>query len=120
MHIDAEERAFVPLSFQKGQRVWRCLSIICVRAGKFVGCEGFLPEFPQIPRKVIVQLLPTNFLQDISRPLFGVTSKKDLHVFFCKSWASFLHGFSGILRRFLAIKTFGGELADLGSNELLK
>jgi len=94
--------------FKRGQRGWRCLFIIGVRAGKFLGCEGFLPKFSQIPRKVFMQLLPTDFLPEISRPLFGVTSKKGVHVYICKSWASFLPGFSGILRRFSANHNFLG------------
>ena len=105
-----------PFVLSKGaQRGWTCLFIIGVVAAKFLECEGFFPEFPQIPRKVFVQLLPTNFLPERSRPLFGVTSKK---VFMCfwTSWAPFLPGFSGILRRFSANQNFWGWACNTTSN----
>jgi len=68
---------------------------------------------PNLPEKLFVQLLPAIFPpQRSSRPFFGVTSKKGLHVFFCKPWAPFfevkqrlvpfLPGFLGILPRFSA------------------
>jgi len=108
MHVDAEKWEHLSLCpFKRGQRGWKCLFIVGVGAGKFLGCEGFLPEFPQIPRNVFVQLLPSNFVPERSRPL-GVTSNKSLHVFFCKAWAPFLPGFSGLLRRFLANQNFWG------------
>jgi len=38
--------------------------------------------------------------------LFGVTSKKGLHMFLCKRWALFLPGFSGLLPRFSPNQNF--------------
>jgi len=63
-----------------------------------------------LPEKFFVQLLPTNFLPPRSRrPLFGVISKKGLHVFLCKLWATlfevkqrrapFLPGFSWLFAK---------------------
>ena len=83
--------AFPPLSFQKGwQRGRRCLFIKGVGTGTYWGCdflpEGFLPACPQTcPKSYICATLPAIFLpQRSSTPFLGVTSEKDLHVFFCK------------------------------------
>jgi len=75
--------------------------------------------FPNLPKKLFVQLLPAIFLpQRSSRSFFGVTFKIGLHMFFCEPWApfyeikqcwvQFLPGFSGILPRFSAIQNFWG------------
>ena len=40
----------------------RCLFIISVGAGKFLGCEGFCRISQNLPETFFVQLLPTNFL----------------------------------------------------------
>ena len=97
---------------------------IGVRAGKFLGCQGFLPNFPKLARKV----LPTDFPPQKSwRPVFDVTSKKGLHLFsanvgryFLKSnnvWCysrpncqGFCPDFQGFCSDFRQIKTFGGAL----------
>jgi len=82
MHRDAGEwrhgEGISPTALSnEGQRGRWCLFIIGVGAGKFLGCEGFFPNFPKIARKVFVQLLPTNFLpQDHDDLFFGVTSRK--------------------------------------------
>ena len=50
--------------------------------------KDFFPNFPKLARNIFVRL----FLQIISHkdPLFGMTSKNGLHVFFCKRWVPFL------------------------------
>jgi len=56
----------------------------------FRGAKDFSRISPNLPEKVFVQLLPTNFLQQRSiRSVFGLTSRTGLHVFFCKPWAPF-------------------------------
>ena len=65
------------------QRGRRCLFIISVGAGKILGCEGFCPNFPKLPRKVSVQLLPTNILPQRSLTPFLVWLPKK--VFMCSS-----------------------------------
>jgi len=73
--------AIIPLSFQKRSNR-RC------RSRKiFGGAKDFRPNLPKLPRKVFVQLCLQIFSR--KRPFFGVTSKKGLHVFFCKPWAPF-------------------------------
>ena len=82
----------------------------------FWGAKDFCPNLPKLARKVFMWLLPTDFLPQRSwRPCFGVTSKKGLHVFFCKCWppflyfevkqrwAPFLSGFPRIFPRFSGI-----------------
>ena len=77
----------------------------------FGGAKDYCPNFPKLAQKFFVRLLLTNFLPETtSRPVFDVTPKKVLIVFFCKRWAPFfevkqrwgpfLPGFSGILPRF--------------------
>jgi len=70
---------------------------------------------PKLPEKFFVQLLPTKFLPQRSlKTFFGVTSKKGLHVFFCKPWAPFFEVkqlLAAFLPRILANQTFGGALA---------
>jgi len=57
----------------------------------FGGAKNFGPNFTKLAQKVVVRLLPTNFLPQKSwRPFFGVTSKKGLPLFFYKRWALFL------------------------------
>ena len=96
--------------------------IIGLGAGKFLGCEGFCPDFPKRARKGFVQLLPKNLLPQRSRrPLFGVTFKKGLMCFYASSERHFLKSnnvgrhfyadFQGICQDFQQIKTFGGALA---------
>jgi len=118
-----------PSTFQKGGQ--RCLFIKGVEAGTFWGCDfcpkDFCPHIPKLARKVICAILPAIFLpQRSSRPFFGVTSKKGLHVFFCKPRAPFfevkqrlvpfLPGFSGILPRFSANQNFWGCACTPTSN----
>jgi len=93
------------------------VSTIGVGAGKLLGVRKiFARIFSNLPEKVWATL-PTNFFPQRSwRSFFGMTSKKVLHVFFCKrwapfyeikqGWAPFLPGFSEILPRFL--RTFPG------------
>jgi len=77
MHRDAREwRRGEGISLsalsKEGQRGRRCLFIIGVGTGKFLGCEGFFPNFPKLAQKVFVQLLPTNFLPQNHENLFFV------------------------------------------------
>jgi len=89
------------------------------RSKHILGVQFFARISPNFPEKLFVQLLPAIVLPQRSRrPFFGVTSKKGLHVFFCKPWAPFfeikqrwvpfLPGFSGILPRFSANQNFWG------------
>jgi len=53
---------------KKGQRGQRCLFITGVGAGKFLGCEGFCPNFPKLARKVFwatfaYKFSPTNIMK---------------------------------------------------------
>jgi len=65
------------------------VSTVGVGAGKFWGCEGFLPEFSQTCPKSFGRLCLQIFPSKIKKPFFGMTSKNGLHVFFCKRWAPF-------------------------------
>jgi len=63
------------------------ISIIGVGAGKFLGVRRILPNYPKLSRNVFVPLLPTDFLPQRTRiPVFGVTPRKVLIVFFCERW----------------------------------
>ena len=78
-------RAFPPLPFQKsGNGSGGAFSSYRCRNRQIFGVRRILPEFPRnFPEKFFVQLLATSILPQRSRkpPLFGVTSKKGLHVF---------------------------------------
>ena len=99
-------RHFIPLSFQKGATKvevpfhHRCTS------RQIFGVRKILPKFPQIPKEVFVQLLPTNFLPEI-KTSFRCNLQKG-HVFLGKSLALFLPGFSRILHRLSANQNFWG------------
>jgi len=80
----------------------------------FGDAKDFCRDFSILARKVFLWLLPINFLLQRSwRPSLGITSKKGLHVFFCKRWAlcleikqhwvPFFPGFSYILHKFPGI-----------------
>jgi len=75
-----------PLFFQKGSNRGGGAFHHRFRSRQIFGvAKDFFPNFPNLPEKVFVQLLPTNSLSQ--RSLFvGVTSKKGLHVFLCKHW----------------------------------
>jgi len=107
-------------------RIINCLSNIGVGSGEF-GCEGFLSVIPKLAQKVIVRLLPTNFLLQISWRSFLVwPRKKGLRVFFCflqtlgaifarifrvlPRFSRILPRFSRICPDFRQIKTFLGVL----------
>jgi len=92
--------------------------------------KGFCPNFPKLPRNDFYAIFDYTFSPTkIMTTVFGVTSKKGLHVFFCKPWASFfevkqrsapfLRGCSGMLPNFQKIKTFGGALAPPPPTPLL-
>jgi len=74
-------------------------------ASKFFGdAKDFCPNFPKLARKIVLQLLPTNFLPQRSwRPIFGVTSKKMVFICFCANGRHFCPDFQGILPRFSMI-----------------
>jgi len=60
MHRDAGKwrhgEGIVPSALSKEwQRERKCLFIIGVGAGKFLGCEGFFPNFPKLARKVFCE-----------------------------------------------------------------
>ena len=89
-------------------------STIGVGAGKFLGVRKiFARIFPNLPERFWATLLTNFFPKDHEDLFFGMTSKKGLHVFFCKrwapfyeikqGWAPFLPGFSEILPRFSRI-----------------
>ena len=81
----------------------------CSSSQIFWGPKNLFPNFPK-HAQFFVQLLPTKFLPQRSlRRFFGVTSKKDLHVFFCKPWAPFFEQLLlAFLPRFSANQTFCG------------
>jgi len=125
MHRDAGRwrhgGAFISLSFQKGSNGRRrCLFIIGLGAWEFlVWRRVFAQISPNFHEKFFVQLLSINYLPRRSWwGLFGVTSKKGLHVIFCKpwapcfevkqGWAPFSRGFSGMFPRFSANQNFWG------------
>jgi len=118
--------AFPPLSFQKGgQRGRTYLFSKGVGTGTFWGCDfcpkDIFPHVAKLAQKVICATLPAIFLPQRSRLFFGVTSKKGLHVFFCKPWTLFFEvkqrwvpffpDFQGFCPDFQQIKTFAGALA---------
>ena len=107
----------------------RCRSRLILRM-RFFARKIIARMSPNVPEKLFVQLLPAIFLpQRSSRPFFGVTSKKALHVFFCKPWAPFFEAsnvgchfypdFRGFCPDFQQIKTFGGALAPSPPTPLL-
>jgi len=72
------------------KRCGSCMvSTIGVGASKFFGCEGFLPKFSQTCPKRFGRLCLQFFSLKDHEDLFGMTSKKGLHVFFCKRWTTF-------------------------------
>ena len=87
---------------QKKIRTWYPVELICFktcgqchRCGRkqiFGGAKDFWPNVPKLAQKVVLQLLPTKFLPQISwRCFFGVTSKQiSLLVFLQTSGAIFL------------------------------
>jgi len=84
----------------------------------FGSAKAFCPILSKLARKLVLQLLPIKFLPQTSwRPFFGVTCKKDLHLFFCKRWASFLPGFSGTLRRYLGFSRIFRDFAQILINQ---
>jgi len=100
------------------------------RSMHILGIRFFAHMSPNLPEKLFVQLLPAIFLPErSSRPFFCVTSKKGLHVFFCKPWAPFFEvkqrwlpfspGFQGFCPDFQQIKTFRGALAPPPPTPLL-
>ena len=117
--------AFPLCPLKEGQRGRKCLFILGVGAGNFLVVRRIFSRIsPNLPEKVFVQLLPTNFLPQRSlRPFFGVTSKTVLHVFLYKTWAPFfevkqfwaplLPDFQGFCPDFQQIKTFGVRLHPL-------
>jgi len=96
-----------------GRLLHRCRSrLVCG------GAKEFCPNFSILARNVFVRLFSTLSLTKIMKTFFGVTSKKDLHVFFFgfeenKSSVGrhFCLHFQGFCPDFRQIKTFGGALA---------
>ena len=82
----------------------KCSLCIGVGAGTFLGCEGFLPEFPQTCLQSFCATFADNFPP--IRTLFSATSKTGVRVFFCKRWAPFLLKCSGLLPRFSTNQNF--------------
>ena len=112
------------------------LSSIGVGAGKFLGCEGFLPEFPQTYPKSFCEIFAYKFsLQWSWRPIFGMTSKQRysrvfLHTLcaifwnqtrlgaifarlleLCPDFQGFCSDFQELYPDFRQIKTFGDGIA---------
>jgi len=89
----------------------------------------FCPNFPKLARKVVVRLLPTNFLpQRSGRPVL-VWPQGPSFVFFCRRWAPtfevkqrwtpFLHRCSGSLPRNLGIlPKFSGILPGFSTKQI--
>jgi len=103
--------------FKRGQWRQRCLFIIGVGAGKFLGVRRIFLKYPQTRPKSFCAIFAHKFSPTKIMKMFsGVTSKKSLNVFFCKPlvpffevkerWLLFLPGFSGILPRFSANQNF--------------
>ena len=113
------------------ETAWDVLCSV-VGAGKFWGCEGFLPEFPQTcPKKIWATFCANIFSQ---QTLFWNDLQKKVAMWFCKSWAPFFsnqtrfgaiftqifrdfanvctdfHGFCPESYQSYQIKTFGGAL----------
>ena len=91
-------------------RIINCLSNIGVGSGEF-GCEGFLSVIPKLAQKVIVRLLPTNFLLQISWRSFLVwPRKKGLRVFFCflQTLGAIFARIFRVLPRFSTNQNFSG------------
>ena len=70
---------------------------------------------PNLPEKFLFDFFLQIFFHKDHEDLFGVTSNKGLHVFFCKRWTTLfprssgiVTGFSGILPRFLRNQNFWG------------
>jgi len=99
------------------------ISTIGVGARKFRGCEGFMPKFSKLARKVLGDFSCKLFPSKMIKIFFGMTSKKGVDVFFCKHWApfyevkqdwapffpdfqSFFPDFQGFCPDFHKIKTF--------------
>jgi len=56
----------------------------------FGSAKNFCPNFPKLARKVLGDIACKFFPSKIMKTFFGMTSKKGLHVFFCKNtilWA---------------------------------
>jgi len=114
-------RGHFPLCpFKIGRTGRRCLFIIGVGAGKFLGCERFCPNFPRLARKVFWATSAYNFspTKVVKASFWCNHQKKGLHGFLCKprvpffvvkqSWAPFSPGFSGLLARFSTNQNFWG------------
>jgi len=65
------------------------VSTIGVGAGKFWGCEGFLPDFSQTCLKSFGRLCLQMFSLKDHEDLFWDDLQKGLHVSFCKRWVPF-------------------------------
>jgi len=81
--------AFIPLSFQKGSNGGGQMPFhYKLGAWEFLVWRMIFSRIsPNFHEKFFVQLLSTSSLPRRSWRLFGVTSKKGLHVIFCKPWA---------------------------------
>ena len=66
------------------------VSTIGAGASKFLGVRRIFAQiFPNLPEKFWATLPANFFPSKIMKTIFGMTSKKGLHVFFCKRWAPF-------------------------------
>ena len=99
------------------QRRQRCLFIIGLGAGTFLGLRRIFARISQTsPKRVLCNFFLQTLSTKIITTFFGVTSKKGLHMFFCKPWAPFfefkqrwalfLRGLSGLLPRFSTNQNF--------------
>jgi len=71
--------------------------------------KDFCPTFPKLSGKVFCATFTYKFSPTkIMKTFFGVTSKRGLHVIFCKPWAPFSRGFSGMFPRFSENQNFWG------------
>ena len=111
--------------FKRGQRGRRCLFIIGVGAGKFLGCEGCCPNFPKLARKVFcgtfaykyspTSIMKTSFWCNLQEKVF-MCVYANLGRHFLKSnnvGRYFYPDFQGFCPDFLLIKTFGIDLQPL-------
>jgi len=115
-------KAFIPLSFQKGSNGTEVPFHHRFNSRENFGvAKDFCPNFPKLSRKVFCATFTYKFSPTkIMKTFCGVTSKKGLHVIFCKTWAPFLKSskvgrhfhanFRGCFPDFQQIKTFGGAL----------
>jgi len=60
-------------------------------ASKFLGVRRIFAQiFPNLPKKFLCDFHLQIFSHKNYEDLFGVTSKKSLHLFFCRRWRHFL------------------------------